>query len=512
MISADRICERISTVAEFSVEFARSQFKPSTGEFLADPTGQTPLYFVRNGTSWSAVTRKNEISSNAFTQFDEIGLTLQLITGDTNGFVTPYRDVQLVPAGIRAVPGAERLRVVNDDLRSHLITSDHPAGIWGNELLTDPRVTDENSWLFLSGGLDSVCVLLSYFAGGRRLSALHIDRPASPHELSFAHRVAEGRAKLEILPFRPFTAADLLAEPRWSPFGRATNFALYRRALLDAGPRTYCLNGEMNGLDVGFTDNSDRSRAIRRRIYKHDVARSAYLKAGSVRRLIPLKLRKPSKVATLTRSLETATSLLSFSLGAHLGPKGFPGFADVPFLTSGQDFRSMLEERLSTFMPFNESEHFGVDFYLMNYRWILGKSNCAGFQEAAESCGCEAVFPFNSANAILRQVSLPPDLVADKRALKVQFSGSYPDLHDVIWFDKDNTLGNLPEIDHEPNEDWSNKLDDALEVLGAVPTVDRARLRAFVSDRQGAFKGTSATFPTERQLNLISLFTAREDA
>lgn len=505
------VCARVERTSSFSVELPRSQFNRRTGELLSDPTGQTPLYLVRAASGWSAVTRKEEIGVASLEQFDPIGLALQLLAGDTNGFLTPYRDVQLVPAGYRVRVTEDGLEPVSDDLRDYLASNRSVESHWDDDLLTSSAVDSDNSWLFLSGGLDSVSVLLSYAQEGKHLPSIHIDRTGSEHESRFARETAaQAGSNLQSVEYRIHTPEDIFADPKFSPFGRASSYSFYRHALLTAGPRKYVLNGELNGLDVGFTDHSDRFRGLRRRIYKTPFLRSAYLAAGAVAGTLPLCNSTGSKLAVGARSLGTTENWLAFALGAFVGPKGFPGLPPMPFVRDQRSFIRDVTRRISRFSTIGSGSSFEVDFFLLAYRWFLGKSNCAGLQEAAQSVGSQAIFPFNAAKTILRQVSLPPPLQIDKRVLKDHFTDRYPQLSHVINYEKDNSVGNLPGLDYVESSEWAERLDDALSRVPTLAGFNHDLLPAHLAARRGAFQGTRG-IPTEAQLNLISLMAARRE-
>jgi hypothetical protein len=208
---------------------------------------------VKGEDGWRALTRKAEVPTSALQEIDPLGFAIQMMVGDTNGYLSPYKNVFLVPAGMRARLESGNVAIVADDLRDFLIANRQASSCWNDQLLTSPAVGGEDGLLFLSGGLDSVAVLLSYQEAGKPLDAVHIDRPtAGKHELEFARRAAEGGARsLTIVPYNRISPEEAFCDLKSSPFGRAPNFAGFRRVLQQLPIRPYCLSGDMNGLDVG---------------------------------------------------------------------------------------------------------------------------------------------------------------------------------------------------------------------------------------------------------------------
>jgi hypothetical protein len=82
------VCERIERVCAFSAERAVSQWNPATEEFLADPTGQTPLLLVKGEQGWRALSRKTDVPTRALQKLNPLGFAIQMMVGDTNGFLS----------------------------------------------------------------------------------------------------------------------------------------------------------------------------------------------------------------------------------------------------------------------------------------------------------------------------------------------------------------------------------------------------------------------------------------
>jgi hypothetical protein len=505
---------RLEEVGELSVERPVSQWKAATGELLADPTGQSTLLLVRRAEGWLATSRKTDLAAADLGDLDPLGLAVQLMSGESNGFLSPFKNVILVPAGMRATLKGEAVVFPRDDLREFLIANRFTARSWTDGLLVSRDVTEGR--LFLSGGLDSIAVLLCYKQANLPLTAAHIDQSGMEHESAFARRAAEHAAdEIEVEPFAALAPQRFYSSLEYSPFGRTSNFNLFSGVLERRPPKPFVLNGEMNGLDVGFTDHSDRFRGIRRALYKRIGWRRSFIAGAGLARLLPTQRSAAGKMRILLRSAQTSRSPLLFMLGAALGPKGFPGLATPPFLREEEEFVSSLERRFGVFFPRLDpnSEAFDVDFYLFNYRWILGKSNCAGFQEAAERNRTAARFPFNGLDAILQQVSMAPEETTDKMALKKHFAQVAPELADAIWFEKDNAIGNDPGRWFEPSPEWAQATAKALDSLPDTGFVEPDAFRRFLqSSREGGFANAPAEVPTMRQLNLSSLMFRRVQA
>jgi hypothetical protein len=203
-----------------------------------------------------------------------------------------------------------------------------------------------------------------------------------------------------------------------------------------------------------------------------------------------------------------------FLTGAAIGPKGFPGVNLFPFFRDDEHLIHLVESRFSTFLKGVEldSNVFDIDFFLFSFRWFVNNSDCTGLQEACSSVGSQVVFPYNSSEAILRQVSTAVDDQVDKRVLKRHFSSGSPELSDIIWFRKDLTIGNTPSEDYVPGPQWLSAVDTAFDTLPIIPNIDLEALKLFVvGQRQGAFAGSSNDTPTERQLNFATLLMRRAE-
>jgi hypothetical protein len=212
------------------------------------------------------------------------------------------------------------------------------------------------------------------------------------------------------------------------------------------------------------------------------------------------------------RSFQTAQSPILFLVGLAMGPKGFPGVGRFPFLNDEERFIGAVEETFSRFFPHLDidSDTFDVDMYLFSYRWFVGNTDCTGLQEAADSVGCQVRFPYNSARAILRQVSTVPAEVIDKRVLKKHFGQLFPQLQEMIWYPKDNTVGATSSGPCLPGREWMRAVTSGLESLPRTAFINDDALGLFVSrTRDGSFTGSSNNTPTERQLHFASLMMCR---
>jgi hypothetical protein len=396
--------------------------------------------------------------------------------------------------------GEDKPIVVADDLRRFLLANRFVTDRWHGSLLVDPSLDHENTRMFFSGGLDSLAGLLSYAGAGRPLRALHIQRNGSEHELGFARDVAKDHGSvLEEVPARPVAPEDLTKVLEFSPFGRTFNFALYRNALEQVEPLAQAMCGELNLLDVGFTDHSDRWRSVRRGLYQARLWRTGFRAAAGLANALPL-LPKSGMAGLARTSFATATTPRAYLLGWALGPKGLPGFALPAFVQQPEEFIAQLDQALET-MVFSTGgfEDFDVELFLFRYRWLLGKSNCSGFQDAVESCGQSLVMPFNSPATLLHQFSLSSAAARDKVAIKKQLAADYPELAPIVWFKKDNTLGNDPASFYTPSEAWHGMTRRAAEDLPECPFYDKA----------GIDLGAPGDLPLERHLNLATLMMAR---
>jgi len=504
------VCPRIDSVSEFSLEAQSTQYNPTTGEFLADPTGHIRLYLVNGPSGWSALTQKHELPAEAFEEFDRFGLALQLATGTPNGYMTPYKNIVLVPSGMRARIDGDRVTFTKDELRQYMVDNWRIYDDWEDDILSWPGADETNTTMLLSGGMDSVSILLSQYFVGRPLPAMHIARPGWEHELPLAQEVSDKYAvRLELAPFTPVTPDDAYAHLEFSPFGRMFNFAMYNRVFKNSLKTPYALHGELSLIDMTFYDHSQRFRHLRRRFFHDPVIRKLFLGARPMAHFFPKKTGS-SKLATLLRSLRTSRNKRLMLMGTVLGPKGFPGLTDSALVTDDESYLTELDRRFEPFVDGSDDyEHFMIDFWLFAYRFVEGYPNKTGPQEASASAGKETHHPMNRLKALLRGAAVAPKLARDKTILKKHFIEKCPELGRVIWFKKDLSLGGA-----EPywvdSPEWQRLLDDALD---AFPATDLVSKDAFAADLHGRpwseHHMSYTSLIRRRQLALDSLRTPR---
>ncbi|HEY7809919.1 MAG TPA: hypothetical protein VIA98_06040 [Allosphingosinicella sp.] len=494
------ICDEIRQVDSLSVSSGGTQYCQKTGEFLADPTGHVRLYLVKGADGWGAYTRKHELPAEAFREFDDVGLAVQLRISNPNGYMTPYKNIVQIPSGMRASIEGDKVEFGRDDLREFLIDNWSPTDRWDDELLAWPGADASNTTMLLSGGMDSVAILLSHQLVGRPLRALHVARPGVEHELAFAQEVSRQYASgLDIAQFTSVTPDEAFTHLEFSPFGRSFNFPFYHRSMKSSLTTPFALHGELSLVDMQFYDHGQRFRHMRREVFHNPRWRSILHGARAVGGHLP-EFGGDAKIGTILRSLRTARNKRLFLLGTVLGPKGFPGIARSPFIRDDSAFVEAINDRFTPFIDATDDpKHFDIDFFLMAYRFVEGTSNKNGPQEAAMSVGHQTHHPMNKLEALLRQVSITADAARDKTVLKKHFHERFPDMKSVVYFEKNCSLGS-PDPHYVRDANWSEITEDAINMLPQSRFVAKD---AYADYLRGRMWG-------EPHINIASLLKRRE--
>jgi NAD synthase len=363
--------------------------------------------------------------------------------------------------------------------------------------------------LLLSGGIDSILVagILAKCFGTENLRFYHMRHGSfTEGETERARSVAKSLGvKIIEINKGPFVPDDYIEPIKVNGHSVDLSAPSYlevcRQIKEEQGSEVDVFNGELNLIDVGFSESSDPTRSLRRFIFSHlrvfDTLSSIGWKSIPS---LPQKNKYFAVLNEIASMIFRKSNKEQFIAGFYTGKAHFPGFAGWEN-ACGIDHQNEIERFLNR-LNYKYQADFKRFLYQTAPAFYSGTTNVETVGSFIKNSGMNYVMPYSSAELAALSLSLPSGLARDKRIQKNLSVGKYGIDRKVAYYLKNHAGYNQAYRDHfdtdafketANSEKFQLCIDNCREILSGLSlneaanelqrsgVVDQKTLRLFVA-------------------------------
>jgi hypothetical protein len=338
----------------------------------------------------------------------------------------------------------------------------------------------EQKALLLSGGIDSILVagILAKLYSAENVRFYHMRHGAfTKGETERARKVAE-KLGIKLIEVNKgiFTPEDYLAPIKINAHSVDLSAPSYlevsRQIRKEQGVNVDVFNGELNLIDVGFSESSDPTRGIRRFVFNHLKAFDWIAKVG---------VQRVAKISGKSKYVEVLNEIMSFLFerndkvqfvsGFYNGKAHFPGFYgwnEIDEINHKFELSNFLNN-----IGYKYSQDFNKFLYQTAPAFYSGTTNVETVGSLLWHLGMNYVMPYSSPSLASISLSMSQSLTRNKAIQKKIAYNIYGIDHDVAYYLKDHSGYNQSFASHFDQDSFKSKFssgefDDQLKFLALI--------------------------------------------
>lgn len=300
--------------------------------------------------------------------------------------------------------------------------------------------------LLLSGGIDSILVagILAKCFGTENLRFYHMRHGSfTEGETERARSVAKSLGvKIIEINKGPFVPDDYVEPIKVNGHSVDLSAPSYlevcRQIKEEQGSEVDVFNGELNLIDVGFSESSDPTRSLRRFIFSHlrvfDMLSSIGWKSIPS---LPQKNKYFAVLNEIASMIFRKSNKEQFIAGFYTGKAHFPGFAGWE-TACGIDHQNEIERFLNR-LNYKYQADFKRFLYQTAPAFYSGTTNVETIGSFIKSFGMNYVMPYSSPNLAAVSLNLPGNLSKDKSIQKRLATCHYGIQPEVAYYLKNHS-------------------------------------------------------------------------